>query len=148
MCQHDQSQNFFVLIKSDSGISSVFETCVGKSTISNFAASSWSPLHYNDSNHPNFCQAPVLAARLAGLVTSEVKWGAEREGAAGEMLLLYGNCKDPWTTTETFGPQVPMKNEDFKPSRYGLQPLKMRVVVSHGKALFRSIQYMLMSYLW
>ena len=27
-----------------------------------------------------------------------------------------------------------MKNEGFKPPRYGLYPLKMKVVGSHGKA--------------
>ena len=35
-------------------------------------------------------KAPVPAARVLGLVTSEVKWGADREGAAGEMLLRVG----------------------------------------------------------
>ena len=46
------------------------------------------------------------------------------------------NKRDVFVLGDAFGPQVPMKNEGFRPSIYGSWPPKMKVLGSHGVGWF------------
>ena len=66
------------------------------------------------------------------------KWGTSKEGAV--LGRLVGKCGVVYTYYIPLDPQT-MKNEGFQPPIYGLQPLKMKVVGSHGILKYIYILY-------